>query len=89
VQAYKAAAELAETKLVAEEKKLKVGLTTNYVVLQYQRDLADARSAELRALIEYNLAMAYLDKSLGTSLQDKNIEFSPALRQAQSSASSS
>jgi outer membrane protein TolC len=83
VQAYKAAAELAETKLVAEEKKLKVGLTTNYVVLQYQRDLADARSAELRALIEYNVAMAYLDKSLGTSLKDKNIEFSPALRQAQ------
>ena len=76
VQAYRAARELAEKKLEAEEKKLKVGLTTNYVVLQYQRDLADARTAELRALIEYNLTLAYLDKSEGTGLQNKNIVFS-------------
>lgn len=89
VLAYKAARGLAETKLSAEEKKLKVGLTTNYVVLQYQRDLADARTAELRALIEYNLALAYLDKSLGTSLQNKNIEFSPASKPNQSSTPSS
>ncbi|MBP1766249.1 MAG: uncharacterized protein H6P98_364 [Candidatus Aminicenantes bacterium] len=76
VQGYRAARELAEKKLEAEEKKLKVGLTTNYVVLQYQRDLADAKTAELRALIEYNVTLAYLDKSLGTGLQNKNIVFS-------------
>ncbi|OGD22290.1 MAG: hypothetical protein A2W03_09380 [Candidatus Aminicenantes bacterium RBG_16_63_16] len=77
VLAYKAARELAENKLSAEEKKLMVGLTTNYVVLQYQRDLADAKTAELRAIIEYNLALAYLDKSLGTSLLSKGLEFAP------------
>lgn len=76
VLGYLAARELAQKKLEAEEKKLKVGLTTNYVVLQYQRDLANARTAELKSLIEYNLALAYLDKSLGTSLQRKNIVFS-------------
>ena len=75
VLAYQAARILAENKLAAEEKKLKVGLTTNYVVLQYQRDLADARIAELKALIDYNLALAYLDKSLGTGLKAKNIHF--------------
>jgi len=75
VLGYRAARELAEKKLEAEEKKLKVGLTTNYVVLQYQRDLADAKTAELRALIEYNLTLAYLDKSLGMGLKNKNIEF--------------
>jgi len=75
VLGYRAARELAEKKLEAEAKKLKVGLTTNYVVLQYQRDLADAKSAELRALIEYNLTLAYLDKSLGTGLKNKKIEF--------------
>lgn len=80
VLAYKAARELAENKLAAEAKKLSVGLTTNYVVLQYQRDLADARTAELRAIIEYNLALAYLDKSLGTSLESKDLEFAPARR---------
>lgn len=77
VLAYKAARELARNKLSAEEKKLTVGLTTNYVVLQYQRDLADAKTAELRAIIEHTLAPAYLDKSLGTSLLSKSIEFAP------------
>jgi outer membrane protein TolC len=76
VLGYRAAGELAQKKLEAEEKKLKVGLTTNYVVLQYQRDLANARTAELKAVIEYNLTLAYLDKSLGTSLKNKNIVFS-------------
>lgn len=76
VHAYKVARELAEKKLEAEEKKLKVGLTTNYVVLQYQRDLAVARSAELQAIIDYNLSLARLDKALGTTLKNKNIRFS-------------
>jgi len=76
VQAYRAARELAEKKLEAEEKKLKVGLTTNYVVLQYQRDLADTRSAELRAIIDYNLSLAQLDRTMGTSLEKKNIKLS-------------
>ncbi|MFZ2055585.1 MAG: TolC family protein [Candidatus Aminicenantales bacterium] len=76
VLGYRAARELAQKKLEAEEKKLKVGLTTNYVVLQYQRDLANTKTAELKALIEYNLALAYLDKSLGTGLKNKNINFS-------------
>jgi outer membrane protein TolC len=76
VNAYKVARELAEKKLEAEEKKLKVGLTTNYVVLQHQRDLADARSAELQAVIDYNLSLARLDKALGTTLKNRNIRFS-------------
>ena len=65
IQAYKAARELAEKKLEAEEKKLKVGLTTNYLVLQYQRDLENARSAELRAVIDYNLSIARLNRTMG------------------------
>jgi outer membrane protein TolC len=82
VLAYRAARGLAENKLAAEEKKLKVGLTTNYVVLQYQRDLADAKTAELKAVIEYNLALAYLDKALGTSLKSKNIDFQSLRKEA-------
>jgi outer membrane protein TolC len=76
VQAYKAARELAEKTLKAEEKKLEVGLSTNYTVLQYQRDLASARSSEIRAIIDYNLALAGLDRASGTTLQNKNIQFS-------------
>ncbi|MCJ7582165.1 MAG: TolC family protein [Candidatus Aminicenantes bacterium] len=68
IQAYKAARELAEKKLEAEEKKLLVGMTTNYLVLQYQRDLENARSAELRAIIDYNLSIARLNKTMGINL---------------------
>jgi len=74
VQAYKLARELAQEKLEAEQKKLKVGLATNYEVLLHQRDLADAQSSELRAVIDYNLSLAALDRALGTTLEKKNIK---------------
>lgn len=74
VQAYRIAREYAEELLTAEQKKLKVGLTTNYEVLLHQRDLEDAKSSELRALIDYNLSLAALDRALGTTLEKKNIK---------------
>ena len=74
VQAYKLARELAQEKLDAEQKKLKVGMATNYEVLLHQRDLADAQSSELRAVIDYNLALAALNRVLGTTLEKKNIK---------------
>ena len=87
VQAYKIARELAEEKLEAEEKKLRVGLTTNYLVLQHQRDLANAQGAELKAIIEYNLSLAALDKVLGTSLKNKGIKISEIIHSFRHSAS--
>jgi outer membrane protein TolC len=74
VQAYRLARELAQDKLEAEQKRLKVGLTTNYNVLLHQRDLVDAQSSELRALVDYNLALAALDRALGTTIEKKNIK---------------
>ncbi len=74
VEAYKVARELAEKRLEVEEKKLNVGLSTNYIVLQQQRDLANARSAELRALVDYNLSLAALDRAMGITLDRMNIK---------------
>ncbi|MDD8020239.1 MAG: TolC family protein [Acidobacteriota bacterium] len=74
VQAYKAARVLQEQKLAAEEEKLKVGQSTNYTVLQYQRDLAAAQSSELKAIIDYNISVANLEKVLGLSLKNRNIK---------------
>ena len=74
VEAYRIARELAEKKLEAEESKLKAGLTNNFVVLQYQRDLASARNAELRAIIDYNLSLSRLDNVLGISLKSWNVQ---------------
>jgi outer membrane protein TolC len=73
VQAYKVARELAEQKLQAEEEKLRVGLSTNFLVLSYQRDLSNARISELRAIVDYLISQANLDTSMGTSLKNNNI----------------
>jgi outer membrane protein TolC len=78
VDAYKAARELAEQKLAAEEAKLKAGMSDNFRVLQYQRDLAQARMFELRAIIDYTLSLGRLDKAIGTSLDKKNIKLMDA-----------
>lgn len=81
VQAYKVARELAEQKLAGEEEKLKVGLSTNYMVLQYQRDLSTARSTELKAVVDYNVSLADLDRALGISLKNKNMKVADFARQ--------
>ena len=71
--AYRAARTFEEEKLRAEEKKLAAGLSTSYTVLQHQRDLAAARTNELRAMADYNLSLAKLDRALGLTLKAKNI----------------
>jgi outer membrane protein TolC len=73
VDAYRIARELAERQLEAEMKKLNVGMSTNYFVLQYQDALAVARSSELRALVDYNIALAKIAQVTGTTLEDRDI----------------
>jgi outer membrane protein TolC len=73
VDAYRIARELAEKQLEAEMKKLNVGMSTNYFVLTYQDLLATARSSEMRALVEYNIALANIAKVTGSTLEDRNI----------------
>ena len=67
---------LADENLVAEEEKFRVGLTTNFEVLQSQRDLATARINTLNAIISYNLALAQLNKAMGITLKEKNVQIS-------------
>jgi outer membrane protein len=57
VQATVAARELALKRLEAAQSKADVGMATNYEVVQAQRDFADARNAELRALLNYRKAI--------------------------------
>lgn len=79
VDATRISRELADQKLAAEQKKLAVGLSTNYQVLQYQRDFANAQIAELKSLIDYNLALSRVDKVLGVTLETHHIEFNEFL----------
>jgi outer membrane protein TolC len=73
IEAYRIARELAEKRLEAEMKKLSVGMTTNYYVLQYQERLASARSLELKALVDYNISLARISKVTGTTLDRRGI----------------
>jgi len=74
VEAYKVARELAEKNLAAEEEKLRVGMSTNYLVLEYQSALGSARTAELQAIINYNVAQTGLERAIGTLLENKSIK---------------
>jgi outer membrane protein TolC len=53
VESTRAARALAEKRLEAEQKKFTAGMTSSFFVTQAQRDLADARNRELRAIIDY------------------------------------
>jgi hydrophobic/amphiphilic exporter-1 (mainly G- bacteria), HAE1 family len=48
--------ELAEQRLDAEQKRFDVGMSTSFLVIQAQRDLAVASNNELQSLLEYQLA---------------------------------
>jgi outer membrane protein TolC len=73
IQACRLARELAEEMLAAEERKLEAGLSTNYTVLQQQRDLAQARTNEIKARVDGMLSLARLQKAMGTTLESKDI----------------
>ena len=64
----RASRELAEEQLQAEESKFETGLSTNFYVLQSQRDLAAARDAELRAILDYQRALIDFDRAQRASL---------------------
>ena len=49
--------ELAEQRLDAEQKRFEVGMSTSFLVIQAQRDLAVARNNELQASLDYQLAL--------------------------------
>lgn len=66
----------AEAALDAEEKKLASGKSTSFVVLQLQRDLTRARSDEIRALADYNKALAELAFREGTVFERNRLSLS-------------
>jgi outer membrane protein TolC len=63
VEAAVAARELAEKRLEAEQSKFEVGMSTNFFVVQAQRDLRDAQNAELRALADYRKSLVVFERA--------------------------
>ena len=73
VQAAQAARELAQKKLEAEQSKFEVGMSTNYFVVQAQRDLRDAQNSELRAVLNYRKALVEFERLQQTTLSNLGI----------------
>jgi outer membrane protein len=73
VSATREARVYAEAALAAEQKKLESGKSTSFVVLQLTRDLTTARSAEIRALADYNIAVAQIALNEGSTLERRHV----------------
>ncbi len=80
VHATRIARELAKSKLDAEIKKLETGLSTNYQVIQYQKDYEQSKSSEVKAIIDLNIAVLKFKKAIGTLLDDYGIKFKEVLK---------
>ena len=73
VHAARVSRKLAEEKLNAEEKKFEVGLSTSFQVLEFQTDLAEQQTRELKAVIDYNKSHINLRKVIASTLDEYNI----------------
>lgn len=66
---------LQETNVSAEEKRLKLGITTSFEVLRTQEDLANAHAQEVQAKIDYEKSLIDLKLAEGTILTALNVEY--------------
>ena len=73
VQGAQAAREFAQRQLEAEQSKFEVGMSTNYFVVQAQRDLATAQNNELQAVLAYRKSLVELERLQQTTLTNSNI----------------
>lgn len=73
IDAARAARQLSEEQLEGETERFRAGLSTNFEVLRYQRDLADARLRELRATVDYELATIALQKAMDVIVDQSDI----------------
>jgi len=74
-QATREARVFSEAALDAEVKKLENGKSTSFEVLRLQRDVTSASSMEIRALADYNVALAQLAFAEGTTLERHKLDF--------------
>ncbi len=80
VQAAQAAVELANQSLEAEQKKFRLGASTGTNVLNYQSQLAAAKSQLVSTEANYEKAQIELDRATGLLLEHAGIVMDDALR---------
>lgn len=70
-----ASRELQEKRLAAEMQRYQLGLGTIEWLLSYQSQLTNAKIQEIQALISYKMAVANLERVMGTTLEAKGLKF--------------
>jgi len=78
IEAAQKARELAQETLDAEQKKFQLGASTIFFVIQAQRDLAAAKSTEVRARVDFANAEVQFDRALGRTLERSSITLDDA-----------
>ena len=77
VESDKQARILQEANVAAEEKRLKLGVTTAQDVLDRQEDLTLAQTQELQSIVNYEKSLIQLQLAEGTLLKNLNIDWKP------------
>jgi outer membrane protein len=70
---------LQEQTLAGDQKRYALGATVAFQVVQDQRDLASAQSAEVQSMANYTHARIALDQALGTTLDVNGVSIAEAL----------
>jgi outer membrane protein TolC len=73
VEAARAARELAQRRLEAEQSKFEVGMSTNFFVVQAQRDLADAEVTDLRTRLDYAKSIVDFERLQEASSSSRSV----------------
>jgi outer membrane protein TolC len=71
--------ELAEEQYAAEQRKFELGASTVRFVLEEQRNLEQAQSNEISAIVNYRKSMVDYDRALGVTLKKNNINIEKTL----------
>jgi len=75
VESARRTSRLQETNVEAEERRLELGVTTSYQVLQVQEDLTNAQVQEVQALVNFEQALTDLRLAEGVLLQELGVEY--------------
>ena len=69
----RAATKSAEIQLAGEMKRYQAGMSTTFLIFQFEDQLVTARTAELRAEANYNQALANLQRATSTTLHANQV----------------
>jgi outer membrane protein TolC len=73
MESAKKARQYAEISLKGAQQKLADGTSSAFFVLQYQQKLWESRAAEIRAFVDYRLAVAQLELNEGMTLEQNHV----------------